>query len=126
MIQDVILNIFDPAADRNRFLDIIFILPGSDVFQKLLRIVLIIDQDHGLGRVDRIIDPPHEDHPQNNQHQIQCGQPEHGGDMCRKFPPSDQCELDIHDGIGKQHRTDLCDDDILDTHISYLQRPEQL
>ena len=126
MVHDVVLDIADPAADRNRFLNIILIPAGCDILQKLFGIMLIIDQDNGLRRIDRVVDPSHEDNPQDHKNQIDCRQLQHRRKMSRKLPAPDQGKLDIGNDICANHGTYLRDNDILNAHISDLQRPEQL
>ena len=125
VVRYTFFDIIDTAVDQNCLRDLIFVLAGGDVLQEFLRIVLIVDQNDRLRRVDRVVDPPHEDDPQYNNDQIDGRQSEHGTEMVQKAPAADQRQLDIGNNIRADDRTDLGDDDILHTHVAHFQGSEQ-
>ena len=123
---DPLLDIIDTAVDQDCLRDLIFIPAGRDILEEFFRVMLVIDQDDRLRRIDRIVDPPHENDPQDDYDQIDPGQSEHGAYMVEKAPAADQGQLDICDDIGTYDRTDLGDDDILNPHVAHFKCAKKL
>ena len=91
----------------DRFTDHILVLPGLHLFHQPVRVMILIDHNASLRRIDHRIDPPCENHPHQHHHKIDQCQEDHRLYMGKEFPSTDQRQLDISNKVRADHRQNL-------------------